>query len=62
MNVAPETGMIYSQPDFNARVVVYQPPYQTRMALLRGGQSRLGGLLGRPYAIAPFGLITQLPV
>lgn len=62
MNVAPETGKIYSQPHFNDRVVFYQSPYQTRMALLRGGQSRLGRLLGRPYAIAPYGLIIQLPV
>ena len=62
MNVAPETGMIYSQPHFDDRVVFYQSGYQTRMALLRGAQSRIGRLLGRPHAIAPFGLITQLPV
>jgi hypothetical protein len=60
MNVAPETGMIYSQPHSNGRVVCYPSPYQTRMTLLRGGQSRLGRLLGRAYAVAPFGLITPL--
>jgi hypothetical protein len=61
MKVAPETGMVYSQAYFSGRVVFYPSPYQTRMALLRGGQSRPGRLLGRPYAIAPFGLVTQLP-
>ena len=61
MIVAPETGVIYSQPHSNDRAVSHQSLYQARMTLLRGGQSRLGRLVGRSYAVAPFGLITQLP-
>ena len=60
MIIAPETGIIYSQPHSHDRVVFYPSPYQTRMTLLRGGQSRLGRLLERAYAVAPFGLIIPL--
>ena len=61
MTVAPKTGVIFSQPHSNDRAVSHQSLYQSQMTLLGGGQSRLGRLVGRSYAVAPFGLITRLP-